>query len=406
MTFEGLMLMHSLGIKDGELYYENSKKVVLEIVEKKIKKEENITEGVGVRVCENGRVGFSFSETEKLAEGIVRARKNAKLSREIKNFSFAPKETIREEAGEKEIQDFKVENLFEIYDKLKSVANVHTVSITAATEQKIIENTNTFFGDFKIRTLSLYANVIHKTGMATLVFDSLRREGWEKEAGMLDEKARIMDRAEHVKGRYNIVFSPHSFLSLLSILIPSFSYENIRKGVSILKGKMGKRIFSERLSVFVAPELELTGKEPFDDEGVVAKRKALIENGKISDYLYNLENSFKQKCGNCKRLDYSSPPTIGVSNVFVEKGDGFDEKYIYVEHAHGFHTANTLTGEFGIKVSEGYLMDGESIEKGVKNISFGGNVFDFLKNVEVGNKYYSYSNFQGPLILFKGVDVN
>jgi len=406
MNFDDIKLMHSLGIKDGELYYENSKNVVLEVVEKKIKKEENITEGVGIRVCENGRVGFAFSEKEKVVEGVMRARKNARLSREIKNFSFAPKGTIREEAGEKEIQDFEIKNMFEIYDKLKSIANVHAVSITADTEQKIIENTNAFFGEFKRRTLSIYANAIHKTGMATLVFDSLKAEGWEKDAGMLDEKARIMNKAEQARGKYNIVFSPHAFLSFISILLPSFSYEGVRKGVSVLKGKIGKKLFSEKLSVFIAPELELTGKEPFDDEGVVAKRKAIIEDGMVVDYLYNLENSEKGKSGNCTRMDYSSPPTIGASNVFVEKGEGFDGKHIYVEHAHGFHTANILTGEFGIKVSEAYLMSGGGIEKGVKNISFGGNIFDFLKNIEVGNKYYSYSTYQGPSIMFKGVEVN
>ncbi|MEM2948439.1 MAG: TldD/PmbA family protein [Candidatus Anstonellales archaeon] len=406
MNFDYIKTLHSLGVKDGETYYENSKNVSLEIVEKKIKKEENTTEGVGIRICENDRVGFAFAEKEKILQGIIQAKKNAKLSREIKNFSFAPGGDVKNEAGERRIGDFGIEELFEIYDKLKSIANVHAANIVANTTQKTIENTNAFHGEFKKRTFSMYANVIHGAGMATMVFDSLNPEGWEKEAELLDENAKIMNRAERVRGRYNIVFSPNSFLSFLSILIPSFSYENIRKGVSILKGKIGKKVFTEKLSIFVAPELELTGKEPFDDEGVVAKRKAIVENGKIIDYLYNLENSEKGKCGNCMRMDYSSPPTIGVSNVFIEKGEGFDEKYLYIKHAHGFHTANTLTGEFGIKVSEGYLMNGESVEKGIKNISFGGNIFEFLKNIEVGNKYYSYSNYQGPLILFKEVWVN
>lgn len=406
MNFEDMRIIHSFGIKDGEVYYENSKNVVLEIVEKKIKKEENITEGAGVRVCENSRVGFAFCEKEKIVEGIIRAMKNAKFSRKIKNFSFAPKNTISAEAGEKGIEEFGVEELFEIYDKLKSLADVHSVTLAVDTEQKTIENTNAFFGNFKKRTFSMHANVIKGSGMATLVFSSLKSEGWEKEAEILDEKARIMSRAEQVKGRYHVVLSPSAFLSFISVLLPSFSYESVRNKVSVLKGKRGKKIFSEKLSVFTAPELELTGKEPFDDEGVVAKRGAMVENGRVADYLYNLENSVNGKSGNCMRLGYSSPPTIGVSNVFVEKGEGFDEKYIYIEHAHGFHTANTLTGEFGIKVSEAYLMDGGGIEKGVKNISFGGNIFDFLKSIEVGNKYYYYSNYQGPLIMFKGVEVN
>ena len=406
MNFDDIRLMHSFGIKDGELYYENSKNVVLEIVEKKIKKEENITEGVGIRVCENGRIGFAFSKKDKVFDGILLARKNARLSRKIKNFSFAPENKISSEAGEKIIEGFGIDALFEIYDELRSIADVHAVSITATTEQKEIKNTNGFFGSFKRRTLSIYADVIYKSGMASFVFSSLFASGWEKGAERLNEKAKIMSKAERVRGKYNVVFSPYSFLKFISILIPSFSYEQVRKGVSLLKGKVGKKIFSENLSIFSAPELELTGKEPFDDEGVVAKRKPIVEEGRLVDYLYNLENSRSGKSGNCKRWDYSSPPTIGVSNLFVEKGEGFDEKYVYIEHAHGFHTANTLTGEFGVKVSEGYLIDDGCVEKGIKNVSFTGNVFDFLKNVDVGNKYYSYSNFQGPLIVFRGVDIN
>ncbi|MGB9719484.1 MAG: TldD/PmbA family protein [Candidatus Anstonellales archaeon] len=404
MNFGAMRIIHSLGIKDGEAYYENSKNVSLEVVEKKIKKEENITEGVGIRVCENSRVGFAFCEKEKIVEGIIRAKKNAKFSREIKDFSFAPQGNISAEAGE--VGEFGIEELFEVYERLTSLADIHSAMMAANTTQKTIENTNAFFGSFKKRTFSIYANVINKGGMATLVFDSLKAEGWEKEAETLDEKAKIMSRAEQVRGKYSIVFSPASFINFISILVPSFSYESIRKGVSILKGKIGKKLFSEKLSLYADPTQELTGKEPFDDEGVVAKRKALVEKGKVVDYLYNLENSESGKSGNCMRMDYSSPPTIGISNVFVENGDGFDEKYIYIEHAHGFHTANALTGEFGIKVSEAYVMNAGSIEKGVKNISFGGNIFDFLKNIEVGNKYYSYSNYCGPLILFKGVEVN
>ena len=59
-----------------------------------------------------------------------------------------------------------------------------------------------------------------------------------------------------------------------------FFAENAQKGFSLLQGKTGEKIASERVTLRDdALLLGGYGTQPFDSEGVSGKNKAVIENG-------------------------------------------------------------------------------------------------------------------------------
>ena len=86
-----------------------------------------------------------------------------------------------------------------------------------------------------------------------------------------------------------------AFTSLLESMAGIFSAEAVQKGVSLLKGKIGEKIASDKVSVIDNPHLEKSeGAASFDSEGVPTKYKELISNGVLKTYLYNLKTAKKE----------------------------------------------------------------------------------------------------------------
>src|SRR5699024_11365800 len=81
--------------------------------------------------------------------------------------------------------------------------------------------------------------------------------------------------------------------------------DNVQKGLSLLKGRLGETIGSPILTIVDDPFLEEGfGSRNFDDEGTSTRFKNIVDNGELKNYLYNWKAADKdgvESTGNASR---------------------------------------------------------------------------------------------------------
>lgn len=93
---------------------------------------------------------------------------------------------------------------------------------------------------------------------------------------------------------------------------------------------IGKQIGSKEVNVSDDPTIPSSGGYYlYDDEGVKARKKRLILNGKVNEYLHNRETAEIFGVGSnasARAVNYNREPIVRMSNTYFEAGDySFDE---------------------------------------------------------------------------------
>lgn len=236
---------------------------------------------------------------------------------------------------------------------------------------------------------------------STKIYDKNLMETISNEA--LKESAALLNSIIPESGNYAIIFKNTVFAEILSMVFPIFYADVILNDMSPLKNKIGEKVFSDILNIFEDPTSEF-GRvyRTFDDEGVQTQRKDIIKNGVFETMLHNKTTASKMNAfstGNAFKKSIQESPSIGVSNIFISKGDLSFEALktsmgsgIVITNVQGLHAGiNTLTGDISL-LSTGILVEQGKEVSGVEQITVAGNIFDMLKNISaIGNDWGSTS---------------
>lgn len=107
--------------------------------------------------------------------------------------------------------------------------------------------------------------------------------------------------------------------------------EAAQAGESYLKiGDVGKRIGGDEANVSDDPSLPGSmGYYLYDDEGIEARKRKLIDSGVISELLLNRETAMEMSTtsnASARTVEYDREPIIRMANTFIEPGDySFEE---------------------------------------------------------------------------------
>ncbi len=167
--------------------------------------------------------------------------------------------------------------------------------------------------------------------------------------------------------------------------------DHVLQGSSVLADKIGSRVANECVNVYDDPTIREFGFYPFDDEGVKAERKAIIENGILKSFLHSRETSaiLDGNPGNARAqgLDF---PLVRMSNTFIDEGDfSFDElleevkEGVYLIGSRGGET-NPATGYFQFNAQFGYVIRNGEIKEMIRDVSLSGNTLEVLKDIRIG----------------------
>jgi len=166
---------------------------------------------------------------------------------------------------------------------------------------------------------------------------------------------------------------------------------------SCLKNLIKKKI-SSKINVVDDPTIEgLFGSFFYDDEGIKGKRKYIIRDGILENFLHSRETApvLNGEPGNA-RAQGNSMPLVRMSNTFIEPQD-YDLDEMISEIKDGFYLKGSKGGEvdivkgtFQFNANECYKIRNGEICEILKSVSLIGNIFDVLNNIDaVGKEKYA-----------------
>ncbi|OQY26379.1 MAG: peptidase [Candidatus Cloacimonetes bacterium 4572_55] len=128
-----------------------------------------------------------------------------------------------------------------------------------------------------------------------------------------------------------------------------------------------------------------------DDEGVLAKDVAIIENGVLKSYMHNKQSARHfgvEPTGNARAYSYSDEPLIRMRNTAILPGTdrledmiaSIDDGYYLIKSSNGQADS---TSEFMFGVTLGYEIKNGKLGRGIRDTTISGIAFDVLKSIDM-----------------------
>lgn len=402
------------GMDDMEVYYGGGSSLTLKVFEKELDGYSlSEAEGLSFRGLYNGKMGYSYTEKvddtsiEMLVKGAIENAQiidsddeeiifgGSKEYKEVHNFN-ADFENVQETDKIKFVKELEQE-----CTKIdKRVASVETCVYGDGYGETVMSNTKGLYLHEKSNLAYTYVVVLVKegddikTGFAYRTGNDFSKFNAKEIAEEAVHEAITQLGASSIKsGDYTIVLRNNASADLLEAFTGVFSADNVQKDLSLLKGKIGEKIASDKYNLIDDPFMEggLASKS-FDGEGVACKYKKVIENGVLKTYLHNLKTAQKdnlETTGNASKSSYKSPVDISPANFYIGKGNktlqemiSSVDKGILISELQGLHSGlNTVSGDFSL-AALGYEIENGKIKRPVEQITVAGNYFDLLKDIE------------------------
>ncbi|HYB98237.1 MAG TPA: TldD/PmbA family protein [Candidatus Limnocylindrales bacterium] len=386
--------------------------------------------GVGVRVFEAG--GWGFASTGSLDAASIRraidtARAGARSTARAASHSLTqlPQcELARGVFDQEGLEDVAVRTLEEkigMAAGLEARVRGASSAIRSASctyneifEEKAIVTTDGAAAAFRLvrpelrvqavaekdGQLSTGSEAVGATGGWDCLFRGATGEALAARAARL---AQDLLSARHAEGGRSVVILAPSIVGLLvhEAIGHTVEADFVQAG-SVAAGKIGQRVASELVTLRDSGVSEhyvgAGGTIPVDDEGVVAGRTTIIENGRLVSYLHNRESAAKfgvTPTGNARAWEYSDQPLIRMRNTYLEPGDkSLDE--IIADTADGYllegprNGQADATGEFMFGVQEAYRIRNGKLGELVRGMTLSGIAFDVLGTVDAVSRDFRW----------------
>ena len=166
----------------------------------------------------------------------------------------------------------------------------------------------------------------------------------------------------------------------------------IQKRASVYAGRLGEQIAPNFLLAYDSgAEANEWGSDGIDDEGTPTQRTTIIEDGRLTSYLYDLLRARKDgvpSTGNGRRESFRHLPLPRMTNTYFANGNATPEELIEgTEHglyavSFGGGQVEPATGDFVFGLSEGYLIENGKVTKPVRGATLIGNGLEALQQID------------------------
>jgi len=365
--------------------------------------------GIGFRILADGALGFASTNslTRREVKGVLnRAYKMARASSKIleKKISMDESDLGNVKVEVKPRIDFdsidiesKTELLKEAYKEAVEAAANRKVKIpgcsitldTWKTEKLIITSDGAYVRSFtpRVALFTLITAFHSQKGTVQRSFDLGGTGGWEivknwnlnalfrKESQILSEI--LLFARGKPSGKTDVILGPE----LVGLICHESSghpgeadrilgREAAQAGETYLKSdSIGLQVGSSLVNVVDDPTLDGSfGFYLYDDEGVKARKRILIKEGVINEFLHNRETAsvFKLKSnGSSRAVAYNREPIVRMANTYLEPGD-YSKEEIFEEVKEGVYIKSFM--EWNIddrRFNQRYVgLEAYKIEKG------------------------------------------
>ena len=406
-----------------EIYVDESKLIELDSKQDELDfAKEEIEAGIGIRVIKDNKIGFAFtSNLNKISETAKQSIENTKLNKIDENYSFAEVEKVKDvkKVYDKRFNDLDLNESIELLKSVISQAidsgcEVTESGFSASAGRSLILNSNGVSIENKGTGFGIALSVtIQKDGEVATAYNSSSSRFYdldgEKLANEVCDLAKSSLNSKPIEtDNYNVVLDYYAATGLLQTFITAFDGENVARGRSILKDKIGTEIVNPSLSIIDNPLLEKgMNTTRCDGEGSVSETTELIKDGVLNSFIYDIYTANKEgvkTTSNGYRGSYLSTPMISPSNLefkFDEMKDLSEiKKGVLTTSVLGAHTANPISGDFSVEANNAFKIENGEITEPINKAMISGNIFEIMKQVEgLKSEIKQYGSFILPKLL-------
>ena len=177
-----------------------------------------------------------------------------------------------------------------------------------------------------------------------------------------------------------VIFEAPVASGLFSAFITAISGSSLYRRASFLLDKKGEQVFASHINISENPHLKKAlGSAPFDNDGVATKKRHLVKQGVLKDYVlsgYSARKLGLEPTGNAG----------GVHNLIIEPGKSKlcemikdMNKGLLITDMIGFGV-NQITGDYS-RGAAGFWIENGEISYPVEEITIAGNLIDMYKNI-------------------------
>jgi TldD protein len=377
-----------------------------------------ISQGAGVRVISGNKTGYAYTDeiTEerlmRAAEVASYAAKGGQLITPV-GLSVADRPsfvTVRQPladiADEKRIEIMKrADQAVKNYDPRIRMA---IIEYNDEVRSRIIANSEGLFLKDELPLLFFIVQAMSDNGKARHmsrerlsrhsgfeIFEEVTPESVAEKAAR--EAVAMLDAGEAPAGIMDVVMQNGWGGVLVHEAVGHpLEADNIAKGIGAFTGKLGEKVAAECFTMIDDGTLpNFRGTINFDDEGTVAQRNVLIENGVLKGYMTDILSAGQlsmPRTGNGRRESFRYIPIPRMTNTFIDTGNdnpadilSSTKKGIYVQSLSG-GSVNPVTGVFNFTCREAYLVENGKKTSPVKGATLIGSCMDVISNIDaVGN---------------------
>jgi TldD protein len=369
--------------------------------------------GAGIRVVVGETTGFAHTADLSESGLLTAARAAAAVARDGGGVREVTLGELRRHESRADVEPGDVEKArkIELLRQADDVARSEGSSITQvqvglgdSTRRFVVANSDgVYASDHQVRTrFNVSCVATADTGMqtgyrpiaATRGFELLQPEAVEEAArGAARQAITKLSARPAPSGDLPVVLASGSGGILFHEACGhGLEADAIMKQASVYAGKVGQQVASPLVTLVddgtVAGEW---GYLAIDDEGHESSRNVLIENGVLTDYMWDYLRARKEGgrvSANGRRQSYQYLPMVRMTNTYLLEGES-DADEIVAQTPYGVYVAqlgggqvNTATGDFVFGMTSAFLIENGKITTPLRDCNLIGNGPEILRRVD------------------------
>lgn len=353
------------------------------------------SEGIGIRVIEDGRTGFAYAGTldeSAIGEVLDEARDNVQFGNADEYASLAEPDGVaptQQSLWNDALADFATDRKIEIAKELEQLAagkdsrvrvddanyadawGEAAVASTAGIRQAGREN-GCYVSVSTLADDGEGDDAETQTGFGFSVGNEPSEFDLERAASEANDRAtRLLGATKPSSKRVTVVLDPFVTAQFLGVISSTLNGEAVVKGRSLFKDRIGDQVAAAGVTLVDDPtNPKAYTSTDVDGEGLAARRNVLIENGRLERFVHNAYSARRAgtvSTGNATRGGFAGTPGVGALALSLEPGTrtqaeiiaGIDDGLL-VQQMQGLHSGvNPISGDFSTGAAGLLISNGE-----------------------------------------------
>lgn len=211
--------------------------------------------------------------------------------------------------------------------------------------------------------------------------------------------------------RLPVVFDPRVSSSMLSSLAGMINGASVARGTSLLKDRMGQRIFGTEITIIDDPRRPRGARSRlFDGEGVPTRARRLVEDGVLMSWVLDSRSARQlglASTGNAAR-GTGGPPSPSTTNLYMQPGT-LTPAALMADIKEGLYVTellgggmNGVTGDYS-RGAAGFMIRDGVLAEPVAEITIAGNGLEMFANLIPANDLEFRRGTDAPTLRVEGL---